>query len=78
MTPEKLLDYSVKFGVLPFMLYMIVITRQDVRYLQERLENCYEMQIISAKKPFNEKKMLNKMVAILPNELKIKKMKRNA
>ena len=45
MTPEKILDYSVKFGVLPFMIYMIWITRQDLTEVKEQLRNCYEERI---------------------------------
>jgi hypothetical protein len=73
MTPEKLLDYSVKFGVLPFMLYMIVITRNDLEEVKERLYDCYEDRIVT--EPMQRSKFpepLN-VVAVLPCEVKIRK-----
>ena len=81
MTPEKLLDYSVKFGVLPFMLYMVYITRQDlndtrqdVKELQSQLIDCYQDKAIS--KPIGLKKTVSdsfRAVAVLPDKFKIVK-----
>ena len=68
-TPKEILDLAVKFGVVPFLFYMIVITRQDVRYLQERLENCYEMQI---PRVYADKRKIEKLVFILPEKIKVK------
>lgn len=45
MNPEKILDLSVKFGVLPFMIYMIFITRSDLQEVKENLSDCYEDRI---------------------------------
>lgn len=81
MTPEKILDYSVKFGVVPFMLYMIFVTRQDylqtkdeVKAMQELLVDCYRDQLRDrptqqTNKPFNDSV---KLVAVLPEEFKCK------
>lgn len=78
MTPEKLLDYSIKFGVLPFMLYMVFITRQDlndtrqdVKELQGLLIDCYQDRAMS--KPHGLTKHVKDVVrvfAILPNKCK--------
>lgn len=81
MTPEKLLDYSVKFGVLPFMLYMVYITRQDlndtrqdVKELQSQLIDCYQDKVVS--KPIVLTKTVSdsvRAVAVLPDKFKIVK-----
>ena len=81
MTPEKLLDYSIKFGVLPFMLYMVYITRQDlndtrqdVKELQSQLIDCYQDKVVS--KPIGLKKTVTdsfRAVAVLPDKFKIVK-----
>lgn len=78
MTPEKLLDYSVKFGVLPFMLYMVFITRQDladtkqeVKEMRGLLIDCYQDKITAPihgiTKEVHEQL---RMVAVLPNKCK--------
>lgn len=81
MTPEKLLDYSVKFGVLPFMLYMVYITRQDlndtrqdVKELQSQLIDCYQDKVVS--KPIGLTKTVSdsvRAVAVLLDKFKIVK-----
>lgn len=81
MTPEKLLDYSIKFGVLPFMIYMVFITRQDlqqtrtdVKELQGLLIDCYQDKAVS--KPIGLKKTVSdsvRAVAVLPDKFKIVK-----
>lgn len=75
MTPEKLLDYSVKFGVLPFMLYMIWITRQDLTEVKQQLNKCYEERINELK----PSRLLNsesweyqRPEAVLPEKFKYK------
>lgn len=78
MTPEKILDYSIKFGVLPFMLYMVFITRQDlnatrqdVKELQSQLIDCYQDKAHT--KPHGLTKEAIEIVrvfAILPNKCK--------
>jgi hypothetical protein len=78
MTPEKLLDYSVKFGVLPFMLYMVFITRQDlndtredVKQLQGLLVDCYKQKVYN--RPMGLTKNIEegvRLYAILPNKCK--------
>lgn len=52
MTPEKLIDYTVKFGVLPLAIAVIFWTRsdleetkQDVKQIQQLLTDCYKDQI---------------------------------
>jgi len=54
MTPEKLLDYSVKFGLLPLAFLVIMWTRadlketqKDVKELQILLIDCYQDKAIS-------------------------------
>ena len=81
MTPEKLLDYSIKFGVLPFMIYMVFITRQDlqqtrtdVKELQGLLIDCYQDKVVS--KPNGLTKNVKdsvRAVAVLPDKFKIVK-----
>lgn len=81
MTPEKLLDYSIKFGVLPFMIYMVFITRQDlqqtrtdVKELQGLLIDCYQDKAVS--KPNGLTKNVKdsvRAVAVLPDKFKIVK-----
>jgi hypothetical protein len=78
MTPEKLLDYSIKFGVLPFMLYMVFITRQDlnqtrtdVKELQGLLIDCYQDKAMSRPNGLTKHfKEGFRVFAILPNKCK--------
>lgn len=79
MTPEKLLDYSIKFGVLPFMIYMVFITRQDlqqtrtdVKELQGLLIDCYQDKaVINRNGLAKHVKEGFRVYAILPNKFKI-------
>jgi hypothetical protein len=80
MTPEKILDYSVKFGVVPFMLYMIFVTRQDylqtkdeVKAMQELLVDCYRDQLRNIPTNQTSKHEIDsvRLVAVLPEKLKI-------
>jgi hypothetical protein len=80
MTPEKILDYSVKFGVVPFMLYMIFVTRQDylqtkdeVKAMQELLVDCYRDQLRNIPPNQTSKREIAnvRLVAVLPEKLKI-------
>jgi hypothetical protein len=80
MTPEKILDYSVKFGVVPFMLYMIFVTRQDylqtkdeVKAMQELLVDCYRDQLRNIPTNQTSKREIDsvRLVAVLPEKLKI-------
>lgn len=78
MTPEKILDYSIKFGVLPFMLYMVYITRQDlnatrqdVKELQALLIDCYQDKASSRPLGLNEDIFEGvRVYAVLPNKSK--------
>jgi len=77
MTPEKLLDYSIKFGVLPFMLYMVYITRQDlnttrqdVKELQAQLIDCYQDKVMKPHGLTKHVKEGVRVYAILPNKCK--------
>ena len=52
MTPDRILDLTVKFGVVPFMFYVLFLTRsdlestrEDVKQVQELLTDCYTDQI---------------------------------
>ena len=79
MTPEKLLDYSIKFGVLPFMIYMVFITRQDlqqtredVKQLQGLLIDCYQDKaVINRNRSAKTLTDSVRPVAILPDKFKI-------
>ena len=75
MTPEKILDLSIKFGVLPFMIYMIWITRQDLSEVKAQLNDCYEDRIEDLRplRLNTEVWERSTIEAILPEEFKIKK-----
>ena len=52
MTPDKLIDYTIKFGVLPLALTVLIWTRSDlqdtkndVKQIQALLNDCYKDQI---------------------------------
>lgn len=68
MTPEKVLDLGVKFGVVPFMFYQIFVLNGKLDKVEERLYDCYEDRLVTAHDrptdPFFE--MISKQVAILP------------
>jgi hypothetical protein len=81
MTPEKILDYSVKFGVLPFVLFQLYIyradlekTKSDVKEMQGLLIDCYKDQIrvkpISHTKKNDEEN--TRLVAVLPDKFRCK------
>jgi hypothetical protein len=73
MTPEKILDLGVKIGVVPFMFYIIMLTRSDVKELQTALKDCYlQMNNLSENPTENKRSFTFKALAILPtNSLKI-------
>jgi hypothetical protein len=78
MTPDKLLDYSVKFGLLPFVLWQLYAykadlesTKRDVKEMQVLLIDCYRDQL---KTPLQTDKTTDeptRLFAILPKEIKI-------
>lgn len=72
MTPEKILDLTVKFGVVPLMFYWIIVLDKKLTSVETRLYDCYEDQIHT--RPLTDKRTLDvvEWLAILPNELKIK------
>jgi hypothetical protein len=77
MTPEKLLDYSVKFGVLPFMIYMVFITRQDLKEtrievveMRSLLIDCYQDKTIVPKGLTGQVLHKEQQFAILPDKRK--------
>ncbi len=81
MTPEKILDYSVKFGVVPFMLYVLVLTRQDylqtkdeVKAMQELLVDCYRDQLRNIPTQHTSKHTadVERLIAVLPERFKCK------
>lgn len=75
MTPEKILDLSVKFGVVPFLFYMIVITRQDLTEVKQQLNNCYEERIEELKPRMllnSESREYQRPEAVLPEKFKFK------
>lgn len=81
MTPEKLIDYTVKFGVLPLAIAVIFWTRsdlqetkEDVKEIQQLLTDCYKDQI----RTLQPSKGLTsgvfetlELVAVLPEKMKI-------
>jgi hypothetical protein len=79
MTPEKILDYSVKFGLLPFVLWQLYINRadnqlikEDVKELQVLLIDCYRDQLQT--RPLHTTNRVDeptRLFAILPKEIKI-------
>ena len=78
MTPDKLLDYSVKFGLLPFVLWQLYAykadleaTKRDVKEMQVLLIDCYRDQL---KTPLQTDKTTDesiRLLAVLPDKLKI-------
>jgi len=80
MTPEKILDYSVKFGLLPFVLWQLYTyradlekTKADVKEMQVLLIDCYRDQL---RQPVHTTKkengMSDRLVAVLPDKFKCK------
>lgn len=80
MTPEKILDYSVKFGVVPFMLWQLYAyrtdldkTKSDVKEMQALLIDCYRDQLRTIPMDRTSKNNVkdNRLVGILPDKFKI-------
>lgn len=72
MTPEKILDLGFKIGVVPFMFYVIMLTRSDVKELQTALKDCYlQMNNLSENPRQSQNRMIYKPLAILPSQIKI-------
>jgi hypothetical protein len=72
MTPEKILDLGVKIGVVPFMFYIIMLTRSDVKELQTALKDCYlQMNNLSENPRESKNNYTFKPLAILPSQIKI-------
>lgn len=70
MTPEKILDLGVKIGVVPFMFYIIMLTRSDVKELQTALKDCYlQMNNLSENPRDERQKDTFRIVAVLPSNL---------
>ena len=68
MTPEKILDLGVKIGVVPFMFYIIMLTRSDVKELQTALKDCYlQMNNLSENPRDEEQNDTFRILAILPS-----------
>ena len=80
MTPEKLIDYTVKFGVLPLAIAVIFWTRsdlqetkEDVKQIQQLLTDCYKDQIrtLQPSKGLSTNVIeTNQVVAVLPDKRK--------
>ncbi len=77
MTPEKILDLSVKFGVLPFMIYMVFITRQDLKEtrievveMRSLLIDCYQDKTIVPKGLTGTVVVKEQLLAVLPEKQK--------
>jgi hypothetical protein len=72
MTPEKILDLTVKFGVVPLMFYWITVLDKKLTSVESRLYDCYEDQIHT--RPLSDNKIIDikELLAVLPNELRIK------
>lgn len=70
MTPNKILDMTVKFGVVPFMFYILMLTRSDVEELREKLYDCYEDQIKGVVK--SPAVTTSSYFAVLPEKFKLR------
>lgn len=71
LTPEKVLDLSVKFGVVPFLFYQTIKQDGEIAELQAKVYECYEDRLQSAgNTPDNvfDERIFS---AILPDKLKI-------
>jgi hypothetical protein len=78
MTPDKLLDYSVKFGLLPFVLWQLYAykadleaTKRDVKEMQVLLIDCYRDQLRTPLQTDKTTDEPTRLFAILPKEIKI-------
>jgi hypothetical protein len=72
MTPEKILDLTVKFGVVPLMFYWIIVLDKKLTTVESRLYDCYEDQIhtrpLTSKKPTE----IKELIAVLPSKMRIR------
>jgi hypothetical protein len=80
MNPERILDYSIKFGVLPFMLWQLYTyradldkTKSDVKEMQSLLIDCYRDQLRTIPMDRTSKNVIesDRLVCILPDRFKI-------
>jgi hypothetical protein len=78
MTPDKLLDYSIKFGLLPFVLWQlyaykadIEATKRDVKEMQVLLIDCYRDQLRTPLQTDKTTDEPTRLFAILPKEINI-------
>lgn len=72
MSPEKVLDLTVKFGVVPVLFYVVMITRADVEDMKRDLKDCYQDRIEELK-PRSVNRTIKigfRPVAILPSKCK--------
>ena len=68
MTPEKILNLGMNIGVVPFMFYVIMLTRSDVKELQMALKDCYlQMNNLSENPRDERQKDTFRIVAVLPS-----------
>jgi len=72
MNPEKILDLTVKFGVVPLMFYWIIVLDRKLTTVESRLYDCYEDRIQVQPLSDNKPKEVKQLIAVLPNEVKIK------
>lgn len=81
MTPDKLIDYTIKFGVLPLALTVIFWTRSDlqdtkddVKQIQALLNDCYKDQIrtlMPVKGMTKSATETSQVLAVLPERIKV-------
>ena len=81
MTPDKLIDYTIKFGVVPLALTVIFWTRSDlqdtkddVKQIQALLNDCYKDQIRTLQpiKGLSTNVIeTNQVVAVLPEKMRV-------
>jgi hypothetical protein len=81
MTPDKLIDYTIKFGVIPLALTVIFWTRSDlqdtkddVKQIQALLNDCYKDQIrtLQPTKGLSTNVIeTTQVVAVLPEKIKV-------
>lgn len=72
MNPEKILDLTVKFGVVPLMFYWIIVLDRKLTTVESRLYDCYEDRIQVQPLSDNKPREIKELIAVLPNELRIK------
>jgi len=72
MTPEKILDLTVKFGVVPLMFYWIIVLDKKLTSVENRLYDCYEDQIHTRPLTSEKSTEIKELIAVLPSKMRIR------